>query len=106
MEYKFNKVHRDTVRQEASDGLSRLPVEGTDDCDINDDISAMAIAIRAYSRLREVTDTTLDKTLIMTNVPDLPTTDELFLCTKQGGLLRQNSTHLENTRILIQFQSK
>lgn len=66
------------MRQETAEGLSRLTVKGTDDCDINDDISVMAVAIRAYSQLREATDTAPDKTLIMAKVPNLPTIDEFF----------------------------
>lgn len=46
MEFDIDTIHRDCVKQQEADALSRLATDRMDDPNIDDDISIMAVAKR------------------------------------------------------------
>lgn len=69
MEHNFNIFYRLGIKQQTVDGLSRLLTTGTDDSDIDDGISVMAVATRAEKKLSKFTDVMSEKTQKETSEP-------------------------------------
>lgn len=72
IKYEFDIVHWARVEPQPAGALSRPPTEGTDDLDINDVISIMAVVTRTQKRLTKVQYNTSKQSHNETNEPQLP----------------------------------
>lgn len=69
MEYYFDIAHRTGVKHQAADVLSRLRTRGTDQFDINDEISVMVVTTRVQMKLTKVQENAPKETHIETDEP-------------------------------------